>query len=605
MYLNLARKWRSKKFEEVIGQDFSIKVLKNCLYRNLISPVYLISGPKGCGKTTVARLFAAALNCENLLKFRENPKSISLPCASCNSCILFNKSAHPDFIEIDAASNTGVENVRQIIDSASFIPAIGVKRIYLIDEAHMLSKAAFNALLKTLEEPPASVLFILATTEVNKIIETVRSRCFQMFFMPIDKESLLNHLTLICKNEEIEFDVEALNLIVQESHGSARDALNLLEKVRAGFNVINKENVFTALGLMPEEHLISLLELLINQKPDEVMAFYVKHNLDKFDQFILFKKLVNSIYSAIALKMNLISNLSEVSILNLKTLISACPLDLFINMLDLCYSFELILLKTANPAILIQNLLIKLCLVGADKNSRSSNGSIPDKTPISSKTIPSVIPKKAELYSSSKIQPSPNKIDSNNHSNPITNANLSEWQTFLNELERTNDPLVLSIFKQGHFKLEGNTIHLSFNKELIFFKDCLENAKNSWRPLLLKCFDAKQDLLNPNSLTNEIAIKFVFANDIEMKNIGIDRKFPVKQNGKVVDNQNIDDKKIDSNIKLENSAIPDNRIFKKINAKVEIQNKSISIDLDKFKKVNIISKIFPGKVISSSAIENT
>lgn len=595
MYLNLARKWRSKKFEEVIGQDFAIKVLKNCLYRNLISPVYLISGPKGCGKTTVARLFAAALNCENLSKFRENPKNISLPCASCNSCILFNKSAHPDFIEIDAASNTGVENVRQIIDSASFIPAIGVKRIYLIDEAHMLSKAAFNALLKTLEEPPASVLFILATTEVNKIIETVRSRCFQMFFMPIDKENLLNHLTLICKSEEIEFDVEALNLIVQESHGSARDALNLLEKVRAGFNVVNKESVFTALGLMPEEHLLSLLEILINQKPDDVMAFYNKHNLDKFDQFIIFKKLVNSIYSAIALKMNLISNLSEISVLNLKTLISACPLDLFINMLDLCYSFELILLKTANPAILIQNLLIKLCLVGAEKNSSSSNSST-----LSGKTIPSITPKKIDLHSqSTKIQPSANKSDSSKHPNLINNTN-SEWQTFLKELEDINDPLVLSIFKQGHFKFESNTIYVSFNKELIFFKDCLENAKSSWSPLLSKCFEVRKD-----SQESEIAIKFVFTADVNMKNTNVDQSYSLNKNGEGFDNQNINDKKIESNTKLENSAIPVNRTYKKFSAKVEIQNKSISIDLDKFKKVSIISKIFPGKVISSSAIENT
>lgn len=592
MYLNLARKWRSKKFEEVIGQDFVIKVLKNCLYRNLISPVYLISGPKGCGKTTVARLFAAALNCENLLKFREDPKNISLPCSSCHSCILFNKSAHPDFIEIDAASNTGVENVRQIIDSSSFVPAIGSKRIYLIDEAHMLSKAAFNALLKTLEEPPASVLFILATTEVNKVIETVRSRCFQMFFMPIDKESLLNHLILICKTEEIEFDTEALDFIVQESHGSARDALNLLEKVRAGFNVVNKDTIFTALGLMPEDYLVNLLELIIDQNPNNIMTFYVEHKLDKFDQFIIFKKLVNLIYSAISLKMNLSSNVSEVSIHKLKALISAFPLDLFIKMLDLCYSFELVLLKTANPSILVQNLLIKLCLVSSQTTSGSSEKLTSNNSISASKTVTQILPKKVELVQNQTTN-SPTVISSKT-------SQSQEWSTFLKALEGVNDPLVLSIFKQGVFKVTESNISLSFNKDLIFFKDWLENTKSVWRPLLTKAF--------PRS-TGEIAIEFIFLKDIEIpvSAASVNQFNNEKKNFEKIDNRESfaggpGSKKIEISVKPVTTEVNGNRIFKRNIEKVVAQDQNIPVDLNKFQKVNIISKIFPGKVTSSLAI---
>jgi len=590
MYLNLARKWRSKKFEEVIGQDFAIKVLKNCLYRNLISPVYLISGPKGCGKTTVARLFAAALNCENLLNFRQDPKNVSLPCSVCQSCILFNKSAHPDFIEIDAASNTGVENVRQIIDSASFIPALGSKRIYLIDEAHMLSKAAFNALLKTLEEPPASVLFILATTEVNKVIETVRSRCFQMFFMPIDKESLLNYLVHICKAEEIEFELEALNFIVQESHGSARDALNLLEKIRAGFNIVNKETVFTALGLMPEDYLINLLELIIGQKANDMMTFYVNHNLDRFDQFIVFKKLVNLLYSAVTLKMNLSSNLTEMSVHRLKALITSSPLDLFIKMLDLCYSFELILLKTANPSILIQNLLIKLCLISSEPSAPvSRTPAVPTNSQaVSPKSVPQVAPKKIEPVFT---QPT---VSTNSVQVP------QEWQAFLRALENVNDPLVLSIFKQGHFKITENSINLSFNKELNFFKDWLENTKAVWRPLLTTAFRAR------DSFQEAVAIEFMFVSDIAIpiSQVNSTTAAPAKKNFDRLDNQEHFSKKIEISVKPENTGISGNRIFKKPITRVVAQDKNIPVDLDKFQKVNIISKLFPGKVTSSLAIDN-
>jgi len=589
MYLNLARKWRSKKFEEVIGQDFSIKVLKNCLYRNLISPVYLISGPKGCGKTTVARLFAASLNCENLSKFREDPKNISLPCSTCNSCILFNKSAHPDFIEIDAASNTGVENVRQIIDSASFVPALGAKRIYLIDEAHMLSKAAFNALLKTLEEPPASVLFILATTEVNKVIETVRSRCFQMFFMPIDKQSLLDYLTLICKTEEIAFETKALSFIVQESQGSARDALNLLEKIRAGFNVVNKDTVFAALGLMPEEYLINVLELIIGQKPNDMMTFYVNNSLDRFDQFIVFKKLVNLLYSAVTLKMSLSSNLTEMSVHKIKNVITLCPLDLLIKMLDLCYSFELILLKTTNPSILIQTLLIKLCLISSEITHTGT------KAPASINSS-AVTPKPIVLVVAEKTEPI--------HSQSVPPSNglhiPQEWHFFLRKLEGVNDPLVLSIFKQGHFKITENSINLSFNKELTFFKDWLENTKSVWRPLLTTAFRVRE------SFQEAVGIEFNFVSDIAISTnlLNSATGSPGKKNFDRLDNQENFSKKIEISVKPENTGTFGNRILKKPITRVVAQDKNIPVDLNKFQRVNIISKIFPGKVTSSSAIDN-
>src|SRR5688572_28013273 len=178
--LNLSRKWRSQNFDQIVGQELSIRILKNSLYLAHFFPVYLFSGQRGCGKTSTARIFAAAINCDSLPLIQKNPKTHSIPCLNCNSCIAIREGNHPDFIEIDAASHTGVDNIRSIIESSSLLPLMGRKRVYLINEAHMLSKAAFNAALKILEEPPATVLFILATTNPHKIIDTVRSRCFQL-----------------------------------------------------------------------------------------------------------------------------------------------------------------------------------------------------------------------------------------------------------------------------------------------------------------------------------------------------------------------------------------------------------------------------------------
>ncbi|HZW61234.1 MAG TPA: AAA family ATPase, partial [Candidatus Babeliales bacterium] len=154
--LNLARKWRSRNFDQIVGQELSVKMLKNSLYLGQFFPVYLFSGQRGCGKTSTARVFAAAVNCKQLPSFQQNPKNFSIPCLTCESCTAMMQGQHPDFFEIDAASHTGVDTIRQIIDASQLLPLMGAKKIYLIDEAHMLSKASFNALLKILEEPPRS-----------------------------------------------------------------------------------------------------------------------------------------------------------------------------------------------------------------------------------------------------------------------------------------------------------------------------------------------------------------------------------------------------------------------------------------------------------------
>lgn len=268
--LNLTRKWRSKKFKEIIGQDLVVKILQNSLYKKAFFPVYLFSGQRGCGKTTTARVFAAAMNCSNLAQFQVNPKEFQIPCLDCDSCRAMTQMRHPDFVEIDAASYTGIDNIRNIIDTSSFLPVLSAKKIYLIDEVHMLSKAAFNAFLKILEEPPKFVVFILATTEIQKIPETVRSRCFQLFFNSIPVVNVVHHLQAICEQESIAYQESALELIAQVSDGSLRDAINLLEQARFAGDQVNRAVVCSVLGYVDDQYVYDMIVAILEKK-DELL----------------------------------------------------------------------------------------------------------------------------------------------------------------------------------------------------------------------------------------------------------------------------------------------------------------------------------------------
>ena len=289
---NLARKWRSSSFETIIGQDIAVRLLKNSLFLGQYFPVYLFSGQRGCGKTSSARIFAAALNCEQLSAFQKDPKAIMVPCGTCESCAAMRAGNHPDFIEIDAASHTGVDNVRHIVEASSLLPVMGRKKIYLIDEAHMLSKAAFNALLKVLEEPPDSTTFMLATTDPHKIIDTVRSRCFQLFFTPIDAHTLVTHLSNICAQEQIVFEESALQLIVSESEGSARDAINMLEAVRFSAAEVTEQAVRTVLGRLPDDVIKQIAHAVVHEGPAQLLGLWKEHSIASYSAEKLYDSLV-------------------------------------------------------------------------------------------------------------------------------------------------------------------------------------------------------------------------------------------------------------------------------------------------------------------------
>jgi DNA polymerase III subunit gamma/tau len=250
MYTVLARKYRSVDFDELIGQEHVANTLKRAIESGRIAHAYLFCGTRGTGKTSTARILAKALNCQ---KFAEPTPN---PCGKCDSCLSIARGDDIDVIEIDAASNTGVDNVREIIENAQYRPARSRFKVYIIDEVHMLSKSAFNALLKTLEEPPSHVKFILATTEPEKVLPTILSRCQRYDFRNISSKEIAGHLKEICKKEKISADEDALALVAKAGAGSMRDALSLLDRLLSlGDKKLSAKDVEQILGL-PKAQLI-------------------------------------------------------------------------------------------------------------------------------------------------------------------------------------------------------------------------------------------------------------------------------------------------------------------------------------------------------------
>ena len=380
-YLALYRKYRSKNFDELVGQEAIKQTLENSLKIQKISHAYLFSGPRGTGKTSVARLFAKALNCE---------KGNGEICNECSNCRAINEGSHPDVIEIDAASNSGVDEVRELIEKVKYAPIQGKYKVYIIDEVHMMTNSAFNALLKTLEEPPSYVVFILCTTEPYKLLPTILSRCQRYEFKKITDAELKKLITHVLKEEGVSATNDAINLIVELANGGARDSLSLLDQVisYAGSN-IEEEDVIKMFGLVSSQDKIRLLENIKDGNTLKVLKTYDEFIIRNIDLSRLVNELLTLLKdSLVYLKTrdkSLITSSKEEDAKEIMLKFDESELLSYIDLLLKCQNeFK----TTSDPNFLFEIYLLKLLKVGTSQEVTVPKVETPNKKPVVTAPLP-------------------------------------------------------------------------------------------------------------------------------------------------------------------------------------------------------------------------
>ena len=285
IYQALYRKYRPKTFDDVCGQEIVTTTLKNAIKYNKLTHAYLFIGPRGTGKTSIAKIFAKTINCEN-------PKD-GVSCEECDICKLSNNNENVDIIEMDAASNNGVDEVREIKNHVTFMPTFSKYKIYIIDEVHMLSPGAFNALLKTLEEPPKHVIFILATTEPQKVPLTIISRCQCFEFKSIPNNLIEERVRYICKQEKIKISDEAVKQIGEDSNGGLRDAIGLLDQLNSYTNGnINLEDILKINGRVNQDSFKKLFDCMINNNLEEVFNISDQYDSEGKDYVLICEDII-------------------------------------------------------------------------------------------------------------------------------------------------------------------------------------------------------------------------------------------------------------------------------------------------------------------------
>lgn len=301
-YLVLARKYRPKKFSEVIGQDVLVRTLSNSIKTGRLAHAFILTGVRGVGKTTTARLMARALNCVGV-DGKSGPTTE--PCGKCEQCTAISQEKHVDVIEVDAASRTGVDDVRDLIDGVHYKPSFGRYKVYIIDEVHMLSKSAFNALLKTLEEPPAHVKFVFATTEIRKVPVTVLSRCQRFDLRRVEVSVMQDYFASLLKKEVVDFQETALTLLCKAADGSVRDGLSLLDQaINGAEGEITEESVKDMLGLNDKSEMIDLTEAVFKGTVEKALAG-VQGLLSKgAEPLKIVQDLMEMVHALTALKVN-------------------------------------------------------------------------------------------------------------------------------------------------------------------------------------------------------------------------------------------------------------------------------------------------------------
>ena len=394
-YLALYRKYRPIRFSDISGQDNIVKIIHNSIVNNKISHAYLLCGPRGTGKTTMAKLIARMVNCENLIDGE--------PCGKCNSCLSINNNSNDDIIEMDAASNNGVDEIREIRDKVNLVPSISKYKVYIIDEVHMLSTGAFNALLKTLEEPPKHVIFILATTEEQKIPLTIASRCQKYNFTKLTVDNIVKRLKEIVMAEKLTVNDEVLTEIARFSDGGMRDAINMLDQLVSSVSgEITINNVYEINGILSFTDICDFLIMLSDGNLSNILNFVDKMESGGKDLVKLLEEMLLIIKDVLIFKNCpdlIVDNLKKPNIQKIGDLYNEEFIYYFVNSVD-----ELIgkIKFSSHPTVLVQVFFVNLVNYYKNLNDRLGNKII------SGKYFPEIIEEKNQTIEEKNYFPGNN-----------------------------------------------------------------------------------------------------------------------------------------------------------------------------------------------------
>lgn len=438
------RKYRPVKFSEIVGQEHIRTTLLNQVKTGRIGHAYLFAGPKGTGKTSMARILARAVNCLEL--------TVGEPCGKCSICQAFDNNQMIDLIEIDAASHTGVDNIRELISQINLAPSLGKHKVYVIDEAHMLSRGAFNALLKTLEEPPAHAIFILATTEPHKLPATIISRCQRFDFRYLSVKDIAEFIAAVAKKEKIKIDKDAILFLAQQSEGSGRDGLSLLEQAASMGGEIKKERVARWLGFVDWTTVYELTRLLTSgdarQAIDRVNQLY----LDGYDLTRLAESWIKLVRQLLAVKLGNPTALTKDQEDRLGVLGETITVERIVWLLEQAMTAAREIKTAALPQIPLELLVVRAAQALDAAGAKKEEGQSPDKGG------PSV----------------PRDSISQDQNDKPKEAD-TDWPTIVQQV-RDLSPTLGAMLGQARATFEGDNLVLRFKVD--FYREAMEQASN-------------------------------------------------------------------------------------------------------------------------------
>lgn len=492
-YQALYRKYRPQGFEDVVGQEHITVTLKNELTSGKISHAYLFTGTRGTGKTSCAKILAKAVNCTNLTDGE--------PCGKCAACVSISDGSNTDIYEIDAASNNSVDNIRDLRDQINFTPASSKYRVYIIDEVHMLSSGAFNALLKTLEEPPAHVIFILATTEVHKLPATILSRCQRFDFHRIDRSVIEKRIRYIADAEKITVSDGALSLVSTAADGSMRDALSIFDLCAANNDEIDEKTVETVCGMASLDYLLSLADHIKHKDTESALVLLDKLYSASVDMSRLLDELTKHYRNLMIVKTVSSGNkpvvCSSDHLKKLEEQADDYPLSKILSTLTFLHN-SVSAMQGGNKKLQMEMILVKLCnapdendyMALADRVSALEKGITKSrKTSLKEDKIAEKVKETAEEEPVSEIKEAPQENTSENTEAANAPAPLKEWQEILRKLMKTCPPIA-GVLSNSAAYIDGDILRIDSDSPV--FREMMnknlynEDIKNAAEEILGK-----------------------------------------------------------------------------------------------------------------------